>query len=45
MKRMGWLFCAAALFAANVVFAEEAPPPVAPGGDDGPVFLRRSRGR
>jgi general secretion pathway protein D len=30
MKRMGWLFCAAALFAANVVFAQEAPPPAAP---------------
>jgi general secretion pathway protein D len=30
MKRMGWLFCAAALFAANVAFAEEAPQSVAP---------------
>ena len=26
MKRMGWLVCAAVLFAANVGFAEEAPP-------------------
>jgi general secretion pathway protein D len=30
MKRMGWLFCVAALFAANVGVAEEASPPVAP---------------
>lgn len=30
MKRMGWLFCAAALFAANVGVAEEAPPTFAP---------------
>ena len=26
MKRMGWLFCAAALFAANVGLAQEPPP-------------------
>lgn len=30
MKRIGWLFCAAALFAANVVVAEAGAPPVAP---------------
>jgi general secretion pathway protein D len=30
MKRIGWMFCAAALFAANLGVAEEAPPPVAP---------------
>ena len=30
MKWMGWLFCAAALFAANVGVAQEASPPVAP---------------
>ena len=30
MKRIGWFFCAAALFAANLGVAEEAPPPVAP---------------
>jgi len=36
MKRMVWLFCAAALFAANVVFAEEAPP-VAPEETAAPI--------
>jgi general secretion pathway protein D len=30
MKRIGWIFCVAALFAANPGIAEEAPPPVAP---------------
>jgi general secretion pathway protein D len=30
MKRMGWLLCVAALFAANVVAAEEGSSPVAP---------------
>ena len=30
MKRIGWIFFAAALFAANLGVAEEAPPPAAP---------------
>jgi len=30
MKRMGWFLCIAALFAVNVVVAEEGSPPVAP---------------
>ena len=30
MKRIGWVFCAAALFAANLGVAEEAPSPIAP---------------
>ncbi|HQT96293.1 MAG TPA: secretin N-terminal domain-containing protein, partial [Thermodesulfobacteriota bacterium] len=30
MKRMAWLFCAAALFAANVGVAETASPPIPP---------------
>jgi len=30
MKRIGWTICAAALFAANLCVAEEAPAPVAP---------------
>jgi len=30
MKRIGWMFCAAVLFAANLGVAEEVPPPVAP---------------
>ena len=30
MKRMGWLFCAAALFAATLGVAEEPTMPVAP---------------
>ena len=38
MKRMGRLFCAAVLLAANVVFAEEGPPPVAPTESAAPSF-------
>ncbi|MBP2684780.1 MAG: hypothetical protein H6Q79_2819, partial [Deltaproteobacteria bacterium] len=30
MKRIGWLFCAVALSAANVIVAEEGPPPISP---------------
>ena len=30
MKRIGWMFCAAVLFAVNLGAAEEAPPPVPP---------------
>ena len=30
MKRMGWLLCVVALFAATVVVAQEGSPPVAP---------------
>ena len=38
MKRIGWIFCAAALFAANPGIAEEAPPPVAPTEMTAPSF-------
>ena len=38
MKRIGWIFCAAALFAASPGIAEEAPPPVAPTEMTAPSF-------
>ena len=37
MKRIGWLFCAVALLAANVVYAEEGSPPVAPLETEAPL--------
>ena len=45
MKRIGWLFCAAALFAANIGVAQEAPPSGAPTETAAPPIVRRSCGR